>query len=72
MPYYEYECRDCGQFELRRPLSESAQAATCPVCRKEAVRKLSAPYVAGSVGSSARQPGPPSGGCGSGACGHKH
>ncbi|MBA7703947.1 hypothetical protein ES703_112744 [subsurface metagenome] len=42
MPIYEYFCPDCEvKFELLRPLSQSAEAATCPRCQKGAERKLS-------------------------------
>ena len=79
MPYYDYDCRACGTFELRRPLSEFALPAPCPKCGQESARKLSAPYVAGSATSS-NTPGPcgysPAdfgpGGCGGGGCGHAH
>jgi putative FmdB family regulatory protein len=74
MPYYDYQCPDCGPFDQRRPLSESALPASCPACGKASPRKLSAPHVGGSTreprgfgGGSAG-----GGGCGNGGCGHVH
>jgi putative FmdB family regulatory protein len=75
MPRYEYRCRTCDDvFELRRPMSESDAAATCPDGHADTVRLLS---VFASVGASspgvapAAPAGPPAGGCGAGcACAH--
>ena len=42
MPLYEYVCTDCDdKFELIRPLSLSAEGATCPKCEGSAERVLS-------------------------------
>ncbi|MFC1988716.1 FmdB family zinc ribbon protein [Chloroflexota bacterium] len=42
MPIYEYICRDCdSKFEKLRPVSQSSEKASCPVCQKEAERVLS-------------------------------
>lgn len=79
MPYYDYRCPECGPFDRRRPLSESALPSDCPKCGKESPRMLSAPHVAGS--SSGGSDFVPScggagngfgGGCGGGGCGHMH
>jgi putative FmdB family regulatory protein len=40
MPTYEYECPDGHQFEKLQKMSDKARA-TCPVCGKAAVRKIS-------------------------------
>jgi putative FmdB family regulatory protein len=67
MPRYEYRCRACGDtFELSRPMSESADPATCPHGHGDTVKLLSTVAVGGRASSS----GPPSGGgCCGGACG---
>jgi putative FmdB family regulatory protein len=42
MALYEYRCRTCDTvFELRRPMSESNEPATCPDGHQGAVRVLS-------------------------------
>ena len=43
MPVYDYICADCGPFEGRRPMSESAEPGLCPECRASAPRVISAP-----------------------------
>ena len=71
MPVYEYRCRTCDDlFEVRRPMSESSEPATCPDGHPGAVRLLS---VFASVGASSSDvsasAGAPSMGCGGGcAC----
>ncbi len=51
MALYEYRCRTCDTvFELRRPMSQSNEPATCPEGHEGAVRMLS---VFASVGASA-------------------
>jgi putative FmdB family regulatory protein len=66
MPRYEYRCRACGDtFELSRPMSESADPATCPQGHNDTVKLLSTVAVGGRAGSS----GPQAGGCCGGACG---
>ncbi len=76
MPLYEYRCRTCDDvFELRRPVAESSEPATCPSGHPEARRVLSAFMALTPAGASASgSPGPgamPSGGCGS-SCGCAH
>ena len=75
MPLYEFKCRTCDDtFEVRRPMSEAGDPATCPQGHDGAVRLLS---VFASVGAQRRlRPGclPPratGGGCG-GGCGCAH
>jgi len=67
MPLYEFRCRTCDEvFEVRRPMAEANDPATCPSGHEGSVRRLS---VFASVG--APSAAPPTGGCGSG-CGCAH
>ncbi|MFM8564471.1 MAG: FmdB family zinc ribbon protein [Acidimicrobiia bacterium] len=72
MPLYEFRCRTCETtFEVRRPMAEASDPATCPAGHDDAVRLLS---VFASVGGGAAAPAPAAprtGGCGSG-CGCAH
>lgn len=72
MPLYEFRCRTCETtFEVRRPMAEASDPATCPAGHDDAVRLLS---VFASVGGGAPAPAPAApraGGCGSG-CGCAH
>lgn len=70
MPLYEFRCKACDEtFEVRRPMAEAGDPATCPAGHDGAVRLLS---VFASVGSSNPAASPaPSGGCGAG-CGCAH
>jgi putative FmdB family regulatory protein len=69
VPLYEFRCKTCDDtFEVRRPMSEAGEPATCPDGHEGAVRLLS---VFASVGGGAA-PAPAAapmtgGGCG-GAC----
>jgi len=69
VPLYEFRCKTCDDtFEVRRPMSEAGEPATCPDGHAGAVRLLS---VFASVGGGAA-PAPTAapktgGGCG-GAC----
>jgi putative FmdB family regulatory protein len=66
MPRYEYRCRSCGAtFELTRPMSESADPATCPDGHDDTVKLLSTVAVGGRASAS----GAAAGGCCGGACG---
>jgi putative FmdB family regulatory protein len=74
MPLYEFKCRTCDDtFEVRRPMSEASDPATCPQGHDGAVRLLS---VFASVGASSNPAPAPAaratgGGCGGGcACAH--
>lgn len=76
MPRYEFRCRTCGAtFEVDRPMSESAEAASCPSGHDDTVKLLSTVSVGGrAAGSPAPDPsggGAPGsgGGCCGGACG---
>ncbi len=69
MPRYEYRCRTCDTvFEERRPMSRSAEPATCPEGHEGAVRLLSVFASVGATGPAAAQAAPSAGPCGS-ACG---
>ncbi len=66
MPTYAYKCRACAdEFELSRPMSESADPAPCPAGHADTVKLLTTVALAG------RSSGAPSagGGCCGGACG---
>ena len=61
---YEYRCPTCEtHFEVRRPMSESSAAATCPDGHTGAVRLLSvfASVSAGTAAGAAPMPGPGAG-----------
>ncbi|MGE0230862.1 MAG: FmdB family zinc ribbon protein [Flavobacteriaceae bacterium] len=38
MPYYDYECVDCGPFTELKPMAQSDQPGMCPSCGEEAPR----------------------------------
>jgi len=42
---YEFTCPDCGPFEVRRPMGESAVPAACPSCAGEARRVFTPPGI---------------------------
>ena len=70
---YEYRCRTCDDvFEMRRPMSESSEPATCPDGHPGAVRLLSVFASVGATSSLRRvslRGTAPSMGCGGGcAC----
>jgi putative FmdB family regulatory protein len=75
MPLYEFRCRTCDEaFEVRRPMSEANDPATCPAGHHDSVRLLSvfASVGAPSSGAATPSPGPRmGGGCGAG-CGCAH
>ena len=74
MPLYEYRCPTCRQtFELRRRMTESSEAATCPAGHAGAERIIS--LVAARAWDGNGAPTPASGGgcaCGRGACACGH
>jgi putative FmdB family regulatory protein len=47
VPTYDYRCPRCGEFQLRRPMAESACETTCPDCALPAVRVFGAPALRG-------------------------
>ena len=72
MPLYEFRCRSCDDvFEVRRPMSESGDPATCPGGHGDTVRLLSVFARTGSAdaGSSMPAGAPQGGGCCGGSCG---
>jgi putative FmdB family regulatory protein len=74
VPLYEFRCRTCDEtFEVRRPMSEAGEPATCPDGHDGAVRLLSVFASVGAGGSPApAAPAPRAGGgCGAG-CGCAH
>jgi putative FmdB family regulatory protein len=74
MPLYEFRCRTCDDtFEVRRPMSQASDPATCPQGHDDAVRLLSVfANVGGGTTPSASAASPrPVGGCG-GACACAH
>ena len=44
MPLYEYQCSQCGRFELIRKFSDDALTA-CPTCGREITKLASAPAI---------------------------
>ncbi|HWR46216.1 MAG TPA: zinc ribbon domain-containing protein [Pseudonocardiaceae bacterium] len=76
MPRYEFRCRECSAtFELNRPMTASADPATCPSGHDDTVRLLSTVALSvgapsGTSGRSVSATGPAAGGCcGGGCCG---
>ncbi|MDU4251048.1 zinc ribbon domain-containing protein [Pseudomonas sp.] len=43
MPIYEYDCPNCGDFTLLRPMSERDQPCACPCCETQSVRAIFSP-----------------------------
>ncbi|MFZ9156864.1 MAG: FmdB family zinc ribbon protein [Ilumatobacteraceae bacterium] len=75
MPLYEFRCRTCeSTFEVRRPMAEASDPATCPEGHEGAVRLLSVFASVGATSGTSSAPAPAprtGGGCGSG-CGCAH
>jgi putative FmdB family regulatory protein len=73
MPLYEFRCRTCDDtFEVRRPMSQASDPATCPQGHDDAVRLLSVfANVGAGSGAAAAPAARPAGGCG-GACACAH
>lgn len=44
LPLYEYQCEECGRFELIQKFSDSPLTA-CPKCGREVQKLLSAPAI---------------------------
>ena len=68
MPTYAFKCRECAdEFDVSRPMSESAASAQCPVGHTDTVKLLT---TVGLAGRAAGAPAPAAaGGCCGGACG---
>ena len=75
MPAYEFRCRQCGDtFVVKRPMSQSSDAASCPSGHHDTVRLLDVAAVGGvkdGTGLGTMPSAPASGGgcCGGGCCG---
>ena len=70
MPRYDYRCRSCGDtFELSRPMSASADQATCPAGHTDTVKLLSTVAVTGGAKAPSQPPSGGGGCCGGGCCG---
>ena len=41
MPLYEFHCRSCGSFDLRRDMQDASDVAACPSCNRTARRVYS-------------------------------
>lgn len=41
--YYEFECKKCGIFTIKKPMSEASfdDIEKCPCCGEESTRKIS-------------------------------
>ncbi|MDR7300520.1 FmdB family zinc ribbon protein [Haloactinomyces albus] len=50
MPTYLYRCRDCGPFDVTRPLGTARTSETCPECAHSARRAFTAPRLAHAAG----------------------
>lgn len=47
MPTYEYECADCGPFDMLRPVAQRDDELNCPRCNRPSRRVIvSAPRLA--------------------------
>lgn len=51
MPVYEYRCKNCGEFDALRSLSEYNAPMDCPECDTVAVKIFSAPNINLNSGS---------------------
>lgn len=71
VPRYDFRCRQCAQtFEVTRPMSRSAEPASCPAGHADTVKLLPAVAVGGRRGAPGPVAGPGGGGgCCGGACG---
>jgi putative FmdB family regulatory protein len=45
MAGYLYECRDCGVFEVQRPIGTADPTSPCATCGAPAVRRYTAPML---------------------------
>jgi putative FmdB family regulatory protein len=52
MPVYDYDCADCGAFEVVRRIAERDDPVACPQCGAQAARvTIAAPSVGGASSS---------------------
>ena len=64
MALYSYQCHDCQQqFDLRRPMSQARDVATCPECSGQNTSKSF--HVVSMIGVNPSQSAANSGGCAS-------
>ncbi|MEU5693648.1 zinc ribbon domain-containing protein [Actinosynnema sp. NPDC020468] len=67
MPTYEFRCKACGStFDVKRPIAEASDPATCPHGHDDTVKLLSMVGLAGKASAPATGGG---GCCGGGCCG---
>lgn len=45
VPFYDYDCKRCGEFSLMRTVSDRNTPAECPACGGSAQRLVSAPFL---------------------------
>ncbi|WP_263252221.1 FmdB family zinc ribbon protein [Saccharopolyspora rosea] len=45
MATYEYDCRECGRFEVKLPMGRATGTRNCPGCHRSAHRVFSAPHL---------------------------
>lgn len=67
MPFYDYECADCGPFTAMRPIAAFAEPAPCPDCGSAAPRLMAAPLLGGAAAPAPASAAPArahAGGCG--------
>jgi putative FmdB family regulatory protein len=69
VPLYEFRCKTCDDtFEVRRPMSQAGEPATCPDGHPGAVRLLSVFASVGGGPAPAPAAAPKTGGGCGGAC----
>jgi putative FmdB family regulatory protein len=57
MPFYDYECGECGPFTVNRPMAEFDEPSPCPACRAVSRRVfLTAPRIGGRQASDGSAP----------------
>jgi putative FmdB family regulatory protein len=72
MPTYAFKCRECTEeFQLARPMAESAAPASCPSGHADTVKLLTTVAIGGRASGGGGRPagGGGGGGCCGGACG---
>ncbi len=50
MPFYDYDCAECGAFTAMRPMAAFADPTECPDCGAMAPRLMSAPLLGATAG----------------------
>ncbi|MBM0744025.1 zinc ribbon domain-containing protein [Phormidium sp. CLA17] len=59
MPLYEFQCKECGVFDVWRSLAESSDPANCPTCEEPGRRLFSPPaLLSGSLRLKRENPEP--------------